>query len=317
MKLIKSLADIDYSSANSIAFEGTVIGVLSEGDGDKRPFKFSIKLEESGELLNANSWKFDNLQTIKDLVKSSDVYRFEAVANTFGNYGQQIRVGNIQPTGKKSTKKIVKDHDADTLRRDISVLVNTYVKTDILKIILNKLIFDNDDFFKWPAATRIHHNYPGGLATHSLAVAKNAIATWKNYNGDHLDIEVIVTAALLHDIGKLDEYKIDGSRTVYGDLIPHPVSGAERVAYVAMNNGADPNKNMKVLMVRHIILSHHEKLEFGAAVKPLISEAWIVANADKLDAEMESINTALDNLTMNTESDRLMALDSGKILKWN
>ena len=70
-------------------------------------------------------------------------------------------------------------------------------------------------------------------------------------------------------------------------------------------------------MLRHIILSHHENLEFGAAVRPLISEAWIVANADKLDAEMESINTALDNLTMNTESDRLMALDSGKILKWN
>ena len=42
MKLIKSLADIDYSSANSIAFEGIVIGVLSEGDGDKRPCKFSI-----------------------------------------------------------------------------------------------------------------------------------------------------------------------------------------------------------------------------------------------------------------------------------
>ena len=72
MKLIKSLADIDYSSANSILLEATVVGVLSEGDGDKRPFKFSIKLEESGELLNANSWKFDNLQTIKDLVKSSD-----------------------------------------------------------------------------------------------------------------------------------------------------------------------------------------------------------------------------------------------------
>lgn len=313
--IIKKLDDIKYTG-EIITFNATVIEVSAEGDGEKKPYKFTAKLEESGETLQCLSWKFDNLETIKTLVLSDEVYEFEANASTYGNYGEQIRVGNIRPTGLRSTKKIIRTHSILEVRREISTLVSKYIKTDIIKLIINKLVLNNEDFFKWPAATKVHHNYEGGLAVHSLGVIKNALSIWENYKGENIDVELLVAGALLHDIGKLYEYNQDGSRTIYGNLIPHSVIGADRVMAIASVNGSDPDKDLKVLMLRHIILTHHEKLEFGASTLPYIQEAWIVANADNMDARVESMNVALSNLSMYQNSDQLISLDRGRVLKW-
>lgn len=316
--LIKQLSDIVFTTTPTIiTFDGTVIEIQSEGDGEKRPYKFVVKLEESGENLSVSSWKFDNLETIKNLVDSDEVYRFEGSAAVFGNFGEQVRIGNIQTTGLHSNKKVIrKKQNINDLKRETQTLINTYIKTENLKNILNKLVLEKEDFFKWPAATKVHHNYEGGLAVHSLSVAKTAISFWKNYNGENLDIEVIVAGALLHDIGKLQEYKIDGTRTIYGNLIPHPVSGAELFIKTARELGVDPDSDIKLLMIHHIILSHHGKLEFGASVVPYISEAWIVSNADDMDSKVEAINAALINTQKFQATDKLIACDGGRILKW-
>ena len=122
---------------------------------------------------------------------------------------------------------------------------------------------------------------------------------------------------MLHDIGKLDEYDVDGKRTIFGNLIPHPVSGADKVLMVAAENGFNPAKDTNVLMLRHIILSHHEKLEYGAAVQPYINEAWIVAMADQLDARIESIEAGLTNIGLYENTEKLLSLDGGKVMKWH
>lgn len=316
MTVITKLSEIKYEESPVIVFNATVIDVQNEGDGEKKPFRFTLKLEDSGELLSVASWKFENLPIVKTLVLSDDVYRFEGTAGCFGNYGNQVRVGNISATGLHSTQKIIRTHSVVEVRREISGLISKYIKTDIIKTIINKLILENDNYFKWPAATKVHHNYESGLAVHSLGVCKNAISMWENYKGENIDIELIVAGALLHDIGKIDEYNVDGSRTLYGDLIPHSVSGADKVFQIAMYNGADPEKDTKVLLLRHIILTHHEKLEFGAPTQPNCVEAWIVANADNIDAKIESMNASLSNMNKWETSDKLISLNGGKVLKW-
>ena len=70
------------------------------------------------------------------------------------------------------------------------------------------------------------------------------------------------------------------------------------------------------MMLLHSILSHHEKLEFGAPVAPYIPEAFVISRADGLDASYEAIDAALDNLSLNESTDRLMAVDGGKMFKW-
>lgn len=314
--LIKALNEINYEKNDIVTFDGTVISITSDGDGEKRPFKFVIKLEESGETVSVSSWKFDNLETIKELVNTDEVYRFEGSAGTFGNFGQQIRIGNIQTTGLKSKRKIISKVDINEIKSEISELVKLYIHTDSIKNIINKLIFENEDYWKWPAASKIHHAYLGGLAKHSLGATKLAVATWKAYGGAGIDIEVIVAGTLLHDIGKMLEYKLDGTRTIYGNLIPHPVSGERKIYDTAKSFNIDPDKDMKILMIRHVILSHHEKLEFGSPVVPNTAEAWIVASADAEDAKVESILSGLKNIERYEQTERLKSLDGGSVLKW-
>lgn len=315
---IKSLAEIDFKTPSIILFDATVIDILTEGDGEKKPMKFTLKLEESGEQIVVASWKFDLLNTLKTLVNTDDVFEFKGQAGSYGQYGDQIRIGDARDIQMKSSRKVIKSIDSLNLRKKISEIINTYLPVGSkYRILVDTLIMENDKFWLWPAATKVHHNYQGGLAKHSLNVCRNAINIWKTYEGVNIDIKAVVAGALLHDIGKLQEYKEDGSRTKYGDLIPHPVAGYEKIVRLSLENGWDPEKDIEIVMLGHILLTHHEKLEFGASTLPNILEAVIVAKSDALDAAYESADRALDNLILNETSERLLAIDGAKMFKWH
>lgn len=322
MQLIKSLLEIDYKNSSPLNFEATVISVDSDGDKErKKPFKATLKLEETGELVQIFSWKFENLQKIKELTLTDDVYIFEAIPSMYRDTEKQLRVGEIRDISKKSSKKILKVSNTDDIKREISTIVNMYISEnsqyEIFRKLIDSLVMKNEKFWKWPAATRMHHAYPGGLAKHTIGTLKNAISIWKNYNGSNLNVQLIVAGAILHDIGKISEYNSDGSRTIYGDLIPHPISGYSRIVTESLKLNADPERDSKLIMLLNIILSHHEKLEFGSPTQPGTFEALVVAKADAMDAAFESTDSVLDSIETNTISDRIYAIDGMKMFKWH
>jgi 3'-5' exoribonuclease len=317
MRNIKKIADLDYSLQESIEFEATVLDFAEGLEESKRPMRITLKLEDSGEVVQAISWTYNLQQILKDGVNSIDVISFEALSGVFSNKQQQIRVGNAKLTGKQSLKKIVKAAvDVIALKRDFQIIISKYITTPIIKQMLNDMIMDEPKFFEWPASTKLHHGYEGGLALHTLHVVKNAISLWENYQGESIDIEVIVAAAMLHDYGKLTEYNKDGSRTIYGDLISHLVDGSEKVSEFCWKKGVNPSTDKKIVIIKHIILSHHEFPEFGAAVKPGTLEAFIVARSDAMDAVYGGITEQIQNLTSGQQTDRLLIADNSKILRW-
>jgi 3'-5' exoribonuclease len=317
VRTIRKLSDINYSQQEAVEFEATVLDVMAEGQEDaKRPMRVQFRLEESGEVGQFISWTYALLQTVKDAARSTEVVRFEALTGVFSNKQEQIRVGNAQMTGKQSTKKVIKTVDVISIKREMNAVANKYLTTPVLRDLVEELALRNDRFFEWPAATKIHHNYEGGLAIHTLSVAKHAISMWENYQGADLDIEVIVAGALLHDVGKLLEYNKDGSRTTLGQLSSHPVMGAEMVAEFYTKRGMDSYRDVKATMIKHIQLSHHERLDFGAAVQPAILEAVIVAKADAADGAYEGVRKELENLSQGDFSDKLLAGQGAKFLKW-
>lgn len=322
MQFIKSLSEIDYKTSTPMNFEATVISVDAEGDVErKKPFKATLKLEESGEIFQIFSWKFENLQTYKDLVFTDDVYKFEAIPSLYRDTEKQIRVGDISNLMQKSTKKILRNFNVDDIKREINCILDKYISQNSPFVIYRKLIEDliinNEKFWSWPAATKMHHAYPGGLAKHTLNTTKNAISIWETYSGSNLNIALIVAGALLHDIGKLTEYNLDGSRTVYGNLIPHPVSGYSKVFHTALELGVDPEKDTVLIMLLNLILSHHEKLEFGSPTQPGTLEALIVARSDALDASFEAADMALNNIELNNLTDKILSLDYSRMFKWH
>jgi len=318
MKKIFNISEIDYTAQDSIEFEATVTEVSYEGNKEtKRPIIAVVKLENSGESLKITSWTYDLLQLLKDAVNSTEILNFEGFAGLFRDKQQQIRIGSASLTGQQSTKKIIKINDILSLKREYNSILNQFIVTPEIRGLLDALVMNNPFFFEWPAATKLHHNYGGGLATHTLQVIKHSIGMWKEYSASvNLDIEVIIAGAMLHDVGKLSEYKKDGSRESYGNIIPHIVDGSDRIVEFCIRNNIDYRFNTRLMMIRHIILSHHEKLEFGSPVTPVILEALIVAKADELDSAFEGVRKELDMIQLGQTTEKLLAADSGRFLKW-
>lgn len=156
---------------------------------------------------------------------------------------------------------------------------------------LMKRIFDpptREIFFRAPAAKRIHHNYPGGLLEHSCQVADLALKIAASY--DYLNKDLLLFGALVHDIGKIMEFK-NGAAPQYtteGKLLGHIVIGSEMISReitLLRTEGYDFPHNLE-WMIKHMILSHHGSMEFGSPVIPLFPEAFALHIADNLDAKM-------------------------------
>ena len=149
-----------------------------------------------------------------------------------------------------------------------------------------------DDFCRAPAAQSFHHAFVGGLLEHTLNAMEVADAAVKFYPG--LNRDLIVAALFLHDIAKTWELKYETSfgYSDGGQLIGHIVKSAmwveEKTKIAEQVLGEKIPRNL-IDVLQHIILSHHEKPEFGAARVPGTPEALFVAMIDNMDAKMQIV----------------------------
>jgi len=317
MKTVKGTADIDFAKNEKIGYEATIIDITSMGNEEKgSPIRGFLMFEGSGETKPFVSWKFELAEPFKEAVNTIEIFDLEGIGGLYNGH-EQLRVGDGGPAGRDSVRKVLKIIDMAEIKREFEAILNTYVKTELVREMADLLVLANPKFFTWPAATSVHHAFKGGLAVHSLNVTKHAIHNWEMYGEEgRLDIEVMIVGAMMHDIGKLHEYNEDGSRTLKGNIISHLVDGAERVTDFMAARGLNANDNPQVLMIKHIILSHHEKREFGSPNEPNTLEAFLVARADALDSAVEGILSELEKTEPNTFSDRVRASNGGRYLKW-
>ncbi len=142
----------------------------------------------------------------------------------------------------------------------------------------------------WPAARAVHHAYRGGFLEHILSMARagRLLADLYGANAD-----LVVTGALLHDIGKLQELEY-GTTTTYtrdGNLIGHIMLGALLVHDACRAIPEFPESLRSHVL--HLIASHHGQREHGSPVEPLSLEAFILASGDELDARVNQIKRAI------------------------
>ncbi len=141
-------------------------------------------------------------------------------------------------------------------------------------------------YTKGAAATSFHHNYEGGLLEHTVGVLSLALQMCELYK--FVDKELVITGALLHDIGKIKEIS-ENSYTYEGTLLGHIAIGRDLIKSVPNRDKLDQKK---LMLLDHVILSHHKNLEWGSPVEPKIPEAIIVHFADTVDAQMKTIHEA-------------------------
>ncbi|NLB52699.1 MAG: HD domain-containing protein [Syntrophomonadaceae bacterium] len=203
----------------------------------------------------------------------------------------------LQLTGKRIK---IMDEPAEPFMRTPEISIDCLIKDfddviasidDIYMQQLLQQLFHNDlreTFIKAPAAKKIHHNYLGGLLEHSLNVARLCRQVSAVY--PVLNKDLLITGALLHDLGKIEEYKmkIVPEYTVSGRMLGHIVLGCEMVSEqinkIRTQTGYFPEE--LELMLKHMVLSHHGSLEFASPVIPLFPEALVLHMMDNMDAKL-------------------------------
>jgi 3'-5' exoribonuclease len=166
---------------------------------------------------------------------------------------------------------------------------NPWLKTLVSGIVTDPKIAPR--FKRAPAAKVMHHAFIGGLLEHVVGLCALAQLLATQYV--ELDVDLLLTAAMLHDVGKLDElcYERAIGYTTEGQLLGHIVMELETVSR-AMDSIAGFPAPLKTV-VQHMLISHHGQYEFGSPKLPMIREAMVFHYMDDLDSKMAAVRAAL------------------------
>ncbi len=220
-------------------------------------------------------------------------------------------VNNYQGTLQLSVKRIrvcqegeydpadylpVSSKDIDVMYQELLDFVKS-IRADYYRELLESLFVKDADFAKAfrnsSAAKTVHHGFVGGLLEHTLSVVKLC----DYYCGAYpiLNRDLLLTAAMCHDIGKIEEISPfpGNDYTDDGQLLGHIVIGSQMVAERAAEIPNFPHVHLTQL--QHCILAHHGKYEFGSPKIPALMEALALNYADDTDAKLETFKEILEN----------------------
>lgn len=282
-------------------------------EGSKTNDIYLVKKKQS--LVTKNGKAYDSL-TLQDKTGTIDAKIWDPNSMGIGDFDELDYVditgdvttfqGHLQLNIKRARKASEGEYDpADYLPvsskniDDMMAAIGKYinvVKNKYLHALLEKFFVEDKDFVKAfrqsSAAKSVHHGFVGGLAEHTLGVTNLCYFYCKNY--PILNRDLLITAALLHDIGKTRELSSfpKNDYTEEGQFIGHIVIGCEMIDEKIKEIPGFPT--LLANEVRHCILAHHGELEFGSPKKPALIEALALNFADNTDAKMEIFKEALE-----------------------
>lgn len=217
---------------------------------------------------------------------------------TVFNNNNQVNIRQVRKAnnGEYDAKEYVpaSERGEEEMYKELMDLINS-VKSSYMKQLLEKFFVKDEEFKKafcyHSAAKSVHHGYVGGLLEHTLSVAK--LCNFFSANYPFLDHDLLITAAICHDIGKVKELSPypKNDYTDEGQLLGHITIGAWMIRDAISEIPNFPEVKANELL--HCILSHHGELEFGSPKKPAIAEAVALSFADNTDAKMETMREAL------------------------
>lgn len=259
-----------------------------------------ICLQDKSGSIDGVMWTeaFDKLSNADRLFNEGDFVNIKGEVSDYKG-SKQLLVNSLQKIENKAEIQYpdfirISRRNIDEMYSEMKTFINS-VENIYLKKLLDSFFEDrkfSEEFNNATAAVQYHHAYKGGLLEHSLNVAKicdKLAGIYENLNRD-----LLITGAILHDIGKIKEYKVDIviKITDEGRLLGHITIGYGMILEKIKEIKAFPEDLKERLL--HIILSHHGQKEFGSPKRPKILEAFIVYHIDHMDADVGGFNIILE-----------------------
>ncbi len=262
-----------------------------------KPYENLILQDKTG-TLDAKIWDpdsqgIDGFETLDYICVVGDVTSFQGALQL-----NVKRVRRAQP-GEYDPKDFlpVSSRDIGAMYEELEGYINT-IQNPWLKKLLSGFFLEDKEFagrFKaHSAAKSVHHGFIGGLLEHTLAVTGLCEAFCRQY--PILNRDLLLTAAMFHDIGKLEELSgfPANDYTDAGQLLGHIVIGTEWIGEHMRKISGFPKRLGNEL--KHCILAHHGELEFGSPKKPALIEAVALHFADNMDSKMETLKEAFSSV---------------------
>ena len=252
-----------------------------------KPYLIMTLMDRSGEVAG-RLW--ENADALMDACEPGNLLKITGQAQTYRG-SLQLKIDAVHSLDRQAVDETL---FLQTTRKNIAEMVTginslaTSVKEPFYRKLLLKFFQDDSflsNFQKAPAAKSMHHAYLGGLLEHTLAVAQLAEKLPAFY--PMLDRDLLVTGALLHDIGKTKELSYSSFPFDYTDkgrLVGHLVLGVEMVQ--DRTNAIKHFPEDLATRLQHLVLSHHGRYEFGSPCLPMLSEAFVLNFVDDMDAKL-------------------------------
>lgn len=298
---------------NLQSFQGLYLIAKSEVKSTKNG-KDYLKLtfqDNSGEI-TGNLWNIEKFHA--DMYQSGAIVYLSGTRKDFNGIPQVaidiIRLCTPEEAPDASEFRKASPVNAEDIQYKIERSFLENIDNSVLKSIVEYLLNKyHDKFYSYPAAKFVHHAFESGLAFHTVTMLEIASALSKIYT--NLNTDLLFSAIILHDLGKTIELSgIDGTDyTIKGSLIGHIVLIDEEISK-AITELSINEESEEVMLLRHMILSHHGKLEFGSPTCPKILEAEILHQIDNIDARMMMISTALESTKPGEMSQKVFGLEN-------
>lgn len=257
---------------------------------DGRAVDGFLKISDSSGEIEAVYWDIAD-KKLKQIEKMQFAQIEGQVSKKKSGGQMQLSIKSIGEAPNSSLEGLIPSTklDIEQLMQDIDSKIAT-IKNQYLRELLLSFFGDpilRERFKKAPAAKKLHQAYRGGLAEHTLNVSRICESICHIY--PQVNRDFLISAALLHDIGKIEEYQLDGiiEHTDEGKLIGHIVIGTEMVTEKIKQIKDFPED--LAIMFKHALLSHHGKFEFGSPKLPSILPAIALFYADDTDAKLNGI----------------------------
>ncbi|WP_027963842.1 3'-5' exoribonuclease YhaM [Halalkalibacillus halophilus] len=309
--MTKGIADYEVGSQ----FDGYLLiksvdkGTTAAG----KPFLTIMFRDRSGEI-EAKLWEATK--------EDEESLQPEVIVNVQGEIRQfrgknqlnvrQIRISN--ETDQVRVEQFIEKApvEVEQLQEELTQFIFSMENPKIQRIVRYVMKKYNQEISIYPAATKNHHEYSSGLLHHIVSMLKLAQQLKGLY--PELNTDLLYAGVILHDVGKVKEFSspVSPSYTLEGKMLGHITMMVDEISEAAKDLSIEGEE---VLLLQHMILSHHSKPEWGSPKAPLFKEAEILHQIDMIDAKMNMMNRALKKVKPGEFTDRIFAMDNRAFYK--
>ena len=262
-----------------------IVSVINGVSTNGAPY-LSLTLQDKTGSIEAKLWDVSTQQ--EAIAKPGSILEFEADVLKYK--------GKLQLRIKSMSIKNQKEYDfsefvmaSEITKSELKLRIQEYVEkvdSPTLRQIVDELFKrKGEDFYVYPAAAKNHHDYIGGLVTHTLEMCEIGEAIANLY--PQVNRGLLLAGILVHDFGKIEEYvsPIVVEYSTPGKLLGHISMLAAEIYEIAAQFGTQYDE--EVMILRHMVLAHHGKKEFGSPVVPQVLEAELLSLIDDMDARIQ------------------------------